>query len=107
MLPRDKPEPGGEIAPSFEDIHRRREGLDRQGRDRADARHRLQTPGSFLRMQLPEPSLSQVWKWFSTTLRSDPERHAPVPRREAEAMSFDPRPPLQELLHSPAPAQPR
>src|SRR3954470_3910763 len=47
MLPGDKPEPGGEIAPSFEDIHRRREGLDRQGRDWADARHRLQTPGRF------------------------------------------------------------
>src|SRR3954452_3661525 len=47
MLPRDKPEPGGEIAPSFEDIHRRREGLDRQGRDWANARHRLQTPGRF------------------------------------------------------------
>src|SRR3954451_9335525 len=47
MLPRDKPEPGGEIAPAFEDIHRRREGLDRQGRDWADARHRLQTPGRF------------------------------------------------------------
>src|SRR3954449_1495789 len=45
MLPRDKPEPGGKIAPSFEDIHRRREGLDRQGRDWANARHRLQTPG--------------------------------------------------------------
>src|SRR3954471_13639627 len=47
MLPGDKPEPGGEIAPSFEDVHRRREGLDRQGRDRADARHRLQTPCRF------------------------------------------------------------
>src|SRR4051812_13890179 len=47
MLPGDKPEPGGEIAPSFEDIHRRREGLDRQGHDWADARHRLQTPGGF------------------------------------------------------------
>src|SRR4051794_9059699 len=47
MLPGDKPEPGGEIAPSFEDVHRRREGLDRQGRDGADARHRLQTPGGF------------------------------------------------------------
>src|SRR3954452_10897956 len=47
MLPGDKPEPGGEIASSFEDVHRRREGLDRQGRDRADARHRLQTPCRF------------------------------------------------------------
>src|SRR3954452_14226941 len=47
MLPGDKPEPGGEIAPSFEDIHRRREGLDRQRRDGADTRHRLQTPGRF------------------------------------------------------------
>src|SRR3954469_11420792 len=47
MLPRDKPEPGGKIAPSFEDTHRRREGLDRQRRDWADARHRLQTPGGF------------------------------------------------------------
>src|SRR5919112_5948923 len=47
MLPRDKPEPGGEIAPSFEDIHRRREGLDRQGHDWTDTRHRLQTPGGF------------------------------------------------------------
>src|SRR4051812_32032001 len=47
MLPGDKPEPGGEIAPSFEDIHRRREGLDRQGRDWANPRHRLQTPGGF------------------------------------------------------------
>src|SRR3954447_21276552 len=47
MLPGDKPEPGGEIAPSFEDIHRRREGLDRQGHDGADARHRLQTLGRF------------------------------------------------------------
>src|SRR3954452_3863729 len=47
MLPGDKPEPGGEIAPSFEDIHRRCECLDRQGRDWADARHRLQTPGGF------------------------------------------------------------
>src|SRR4051794_34288996 len=47
MLLRDKPEPGGEIAPAFEDIHRRREGLDRQGHDWADARHRLQTSGDF------------------------------------------------------------
>src|SRR3954468_15604069 len=47
MLPGDKPEPGGEIAPSFDDIHRRREGLDRQRRDGADTRHRLQTPGRF------------------------------------------------------------
>src|SRR3954471_12999056 len=47
MLRGDKLEPGGEIAPSFEDIHRRREGLDRQDRDRADARHRLQTPCRF------------------------------------------------------------
>src|SRR3954454_3384586 len=47
MLPGDKPEPGGEIAPSFEDIHRRREGLDRQRRDWADTRHRLQTPCRF------------------------------------------------------------
>src|SRR3954451_22414853 len=30
VLPGDKPEPGGEIAPALEDIHRRREGLDRQ-----------------------------------------------------------------------------
>src|SRR5215203_3266246 len=47
MLPGDKPEPGGKIAPSFEDLHRRREGLDRQGRDWADPRHRLQTPCRF------------------------------------------------------------
>src|SRR4051812_39334999 len=53
-------------------------------------------------MSLREPSPSQVWRWFSTALRSDPERHAPVPQREAEARSFDPRPRLQELLHSPA-----
>src|SRR5215212_9813531 len=53
MLPGDKPEPGGEIAPSFEDIHRRREGLDRQGGDWADARHCLQTPGRFSACRFP------------------------------------------------------
>src|SRR3954447_21028389 len=58
-------------------------------------------------MLLPAPSPSQVWRWFSTTLRSDQERHVPVPRQAAEAMSFDPRPLLQELSHSPAPARPR
>ena len=47
LLPGDKPEPGGEIASSFEDIHRRREGLDRQRRDGANPRHRLQTPCRF------------------------------------------------------------
>src|SRR4051794_12882406 len=39
-------------------------------------------------MSLREPSPSQVWRWFSTALRSDQERHAPVPRRATEAMSL-------------------
>ena len=47
MLPRHEPDPRGEIASTFEDIHRRREGLNRQGRDWANARHRLQTPCRF------------------------------------------------------------
>src|SRR5689334_1056796 len=80
-------------------------GLGRGGRmswqrKRADA-------VSFLRVSLREPSPSRVLRWFLTALRSDPERHAPVPRREAEAMSFDPRPPLQELSHAPVLARPR
>src|SRR5208283_2326076 len=43
MLAGDKPEPGGEIAPAFENLHRRREGLNRQGRNWSDAGHCLQT----------------------------------------------------------------
>src|SRR3954452_2724806 len=64
MLPGDKSEPGSEIAPSFEDIHRRREGLDRQGRDRADARHRLQTPGRFCACRFPSRHFLQFGDGF-------------------------------------------
>src|SRR3954467_15487993 len=64
MLPGDKPEPGGEIAPSFEDIHRRREGLDRKGRDRADARHRLQTPCRFCACRFVSRNLLQFGDGF-------------------------------------------
>src|SRR3954465_12781476 len=64
MLPGDKPEPGGEIAPSFEDIHRRREGLDRQGRDWADTRHRLQPPGGFSACRFLRPHLLKFGDCF-------------------------------------------
>src|SRR5258707_15377801 len=39
------PEPGCEIAPPAEYPHWRREGLDRHGRDRPNARHCLQATG--------------------------------------------------------------
>jgi hypothetical protein len=42
VLPGRKPEPGGKVAPAFEDAHRRRKGLDRNGRDRPHARHGLE-----------------------------------------------------------------
>src|SRR5208337_5298903 len=44
MLPGNEPEPCGKVAPAFEDLHRRREGLNRQGSDRPDARRRFKTP---------------------------------------------------------------
>lgn len=52
LLPRHEPEPGGEVAPAPELLHRRGESINRHGGDRADAQHgpqpRRRRPGGRL-----------------------------------------------------------
>ena len=60
VLARHQPEPGREVAPAAEALHRRREGLDRRRADRADARDRHQPRSLFVAPRVDADLLLQA-----------------------------------------------